>query len=171
MRPEKAIVSRAKFAIENYGRILESQTVIIVQTSYLRSVDLHQLRAQIRSSGVYLKHVRNAELKSTLEAKGLHALSKTVCGPTMLVYSDEELPKVKEAFEIVSKNRKLLILSGKVAGKLWTVEALKDIIYNTPSKKELQNQLLSILEQSAHGIIGTISNPLNHISMILSRRK
>lgn len=96
-----------------------------------------------------------------------------VNGPTCVLTTnvgDTEHPELlKKSVELLSKNKKLLLLGGKLDNVLLTqADVLK--VVELPSIEQLRAQVVGVIEAPVRKLLSTLEQPAGELSSVLDRR-
>lgn len=98
-------------------------------------------------------------------------LQPLLTGPSCVLYSnvDDSTDVLKKSVELLSKNKKLLLLGGKLDDILLTQSDVLKVV-DLPSLDQLRAQVVGVIEAPARKLISTLSQPANELHSVLDRR-
>lgn len=136
-----------------------------------------QLRQQLgeiaQDSSAKLTVLRSGVFSSALRATQYANLEPLINGPTCVFSTniqDSENPTLlKKSVEALSKNKKLLLLGGKMDQVLLTQEDVLKVV-DLPSIDQLRAQVVGVIEAPARKLLGTLEQPASELHSVLDRR-
>ena len=138
LNDKKAVVAEVS------ARISSAQTVVLAEYRGIEVGPLTDLRAKARSSGVYLRVLKNTLARRAVEGTQFSSLVSEMTGPLIYAISDDAVAAAKVVNDCARSNDKLVIKAGNFAGSHLDkagVTALASI----PSKEVLIAQLLGVM--------------------------
>ncbi len=138
LNDKKAVVAEVS------ARISSAQTVVLAEYRGIKVGPLTDLRAKARSSGVYLRVLKNTLARRALEGTQFSSLVSEMTGPLIYAISDDAVAAAKVVNDFARSNDKLVIKAGNFAGSHLDkagVTALASI----PTKEVLIAQLLGVM--------------------------
>jgi large subunit ribosomal protein L10 len=149
--------------------------MIIFQHNNLTVKEFTQLRQQLGEleGPCKLTVLRSGVFASVLRQTKFANLEPLISGPTCVFstnVSDNEQPGLlKQSVELLAKNKKLLLLGGKLDNVLLNqADVLK--VVELPSLDQLRAQLVGVVEAPARKLLGTLEQPANQLHSVLDRR-
>lgn len=126
--------------------------------------EMSQLRVQARSSGVYLRVVRNTLARRALEGTGFACLQDTLVGPLLLAFSQQEPGAAARLIKTFSKqNEKLQVKALAFGGQLLPVNEL-DKLASLPTRDEAIATLMAVMKAPITKLIRTLAEP--HVKLV-----
>ena len=138
LNDKKAVVAEVS------ARISSAQTVVLAEYRGIEVGPLTDLRAKARSSGVYLRVLKNTLARRAVEGTQFSSLVSEMTGPLIYAISDDAVAAAKVVNDFARSNDKLVIKAGNFAGSHLDkagVTALASI----PTKEVLIAQLLGVM--------------------------
>lgn len=121
--------------------------------------EMSQLRVQARSSGVYLRVVRNTLARRALEGTGFACLQDTLVGPLLLAFSQQEPGAAARLIRTFTKqNEKLVVKAVAFDGQLLAVNEL-DKLANLPTRDEAIATLMAVMKAPITKLVRTLAEP------------
>jgi large subunit ribosomal protein L10 len=161
-----------------YGDIIKkNRAVFIFQHNNLTVKEFTQLRQVLGQlpggPSTKLTVLRSGVFSSVLRETKFANLEPLVSGPTCALatnVSDAEYPELmKKSVELLSKNKKLLLLGGKLDNVLLNqADVLK--VVDLPSIDQLRAQVVGVIEAPVRKLLGTLEQPAGELSSVLDRR-
>lgn len=104
------------------------------------------LRKQARSSGVYMRVVRNTLLKRAVEGTEFECIQSVLTGPTVLAFSQEDPGSAARLIQDFAKvNKKLEVKALAVGGKLLSADQI-DMLAKLPTRDQAISILMSVMK-------------------------
>ena len=120
---------------------------------------MSQLRLQARSSGVYLRVVRNTLARRALAGTGFACLQDTLVGPLLLAFSQQEPGAAARLIRtFIKQNEKLVVKALAFDGQLLAVNDL-DKLANLPTRDEAIATLMAIMKAPITKLVRTLVEP------------
>lgn len=148
----------------------EAKTFFLVDYQGLSAGDLGRLRAVVRDAGGRLLVAKNTLINVVLKEQGVEGYDATLQGPTALVLVGEEVvAPVKAITEFAKAHPKELPKSkgGRLEGSYLGEDALVRIA-KLPSKKEIQSQLVGVLQAPLQQLVGVLSGPQRDLVTVMN---
>ena len=121
--------------------------------------EMSQLRLQARSSGVYLRVVRNTLARRALAGTGFACLQDTLVGPLLLAFSQQEPGAAARLIRtFIKQNEKLVVKALAFVGQLLSVNDL-DKLANLPTRDEAIATLMAIMKAPITKLVRTLVEP------------
>ena len=121
--------------------------------------EMSQLRLQARSSGVYLRVVRNTLARRALAGTGFACLQDTLVGPLLLAFSQQEPGAAARLIRtFIKQNEKLVVKALAFDGQLLAVNDL-DKLANLPTRDEAIATLMAIMKAPITKLVRTLVEP------------
>jgi large subunit ribosomal protein L10 len=121
--------------------------------------EMSQLRVQARSSGVYLRVVRNTLARRALEGTHFACLQDTLVGPLLLAFSQQEPGAAARLIRSFTKqNEKLVVKALALDGQLLPAKDL-DKLANLPTRDEAIATLMAVMRAPITKLVRTLAEP------------
>ncbi|OBZ81644.1 50S ribosomal protein L10, partial [Choanephora cucurbitarum] len=166
---------RRVYLHSQYADIIDnSRAVFIFQHNNLTVKEFTQLRQQLGELGsIKLTVLRTGVFSSALRQTRYANLEPLINGPTCVLstnVADNEQPELmKKSIEFLSKNKKLLLLGGKLDDVLLTqADVLK--VVELPTIDQLRAQVVGVVEAPARKLLGALEQPASELHSVLDRR-
>jgi large subunit ribosomal protein L10 len=122
-----------------------AQTLVVAEYRGVTVADMTRLRSSARSNGVNLNVWKNTLARRAVAGSRFEVVSDQMVGPLIYGFSEDAVAAAKVLAEFAKTNDKLVIRGGAFAGKVLTVDGVKQLA-NIPSKEVLLSQLLGLLQ-------------------------
>ncbi|KAI8646369.1 hypothetical protein BD408DRAFT_380393 [Parasitella parasitica] len=166
------------FLYNQYSNIIENNRVVFVfQHNNLTVKEFTQIRQQLGElqGGSLSKFtvLKSSVFSAALRETRFANLEPLVSGPTCVLstnIADAEHPDLlKKTVELLAKNKKMLLLGGKLDNVLLTqTDVLK--VVELPSLEQLRAQVVGVIEAPARKLLGTLEQPSKELHSVLDRR-
>lgn len=137
------------------AQVSQAQTIVLAEYRGIAVSDITKLRANARSSGVYLHVLKNTLARRAVQGTSFEALADKMVGPLVYSISADAVAAAKIMHEFAKTNDKLVIKAGMYNGKAMDVAAVTALA-TVPSKEVLLAQLLGLLQ-----------NPVSSLARVL----
>ncbi|KAI9363582.1 hypothetical protein BD770DRAFT_379929 [Pilaira anomala] len=169
---------RRTFLHNKYDDMIKNnRAVFIFQHNNLTVKEFTQLRQEIGQleggNNSKLTVLRSGVFGAALRDTKFANLEPLVSGPTCVLTTnvdDTTYPDLmKKTVELLAKNKKLLLLGGKLDNVLLTQSDVLKVV-DLPSLDQLRAQVVGVIEAPARKLLGTLEQPASELSSILDRR-
>lgn len=153
--------------------IFQHNNLTVQEFTQLRQ-DLAQLVPSDQKATPRLTVIRSGIFGAVLRNTKYANLAPLVAaGPVCVLHTnaqDTEHPDLlKRTIQAVSKNKKLLLLGGKIDNTLLTQEDVNKVI-ELPVLPQLQAELLGVIQAPARKLLNLLSSPAQQLHSVLDRR-
>lgn len=137
----------AKIALVNEisQRFSEAQSTVVVEYRGLSVAQMTTLRRKLRDEGVEMKIYKNKMASRAAEAAGYDDLSADLTGPNAFVFGIDAVSPSRILAEFAKKNKKLVLKSGIVEGKVVTADMIKELA-TLPNRDGMISMLLGLFQ-------------------------
>ena len=165
-------ISQKKEMVERLAKeFSESEISILIDYKGLDVLTMTDLRAQLRDAGVSIEVVKNSLLDRASEGTDAALMKDLYKGPNAIVLSKEDpVAPAKILAKFAKDNEKLEIKAGAFAGKLLSVDEIKQLA-KMPSKEELLGQLVRTLNAVPTSFVTVLSGVPRAFVNVLSAIK
>ncbi|GBB88046.1 hypothetical protein RclHR1_14590008 [Rhizophagus clarus] len=145
-----------------YTQLHFNRLIFIVQHNNLNVQEQIILRRELKQKGAVLTVTRGSILGAVVRQSILYRnLLPLVVGPTCMIGSnvtDEENPRlVADIFNIINKNKKLILVGGKMDRSLLNLEGFQNVT-KLPGLKHLQSELIGLLNSPGSKVVELLNN-------------
>ncbi|KAI8384880.1 uncharacterized protein BYT42DRAFT_563934 [Radiomyces spectabilis] len=172
----KAHPPRRTYLYHKYGSLIQDNRVMFIfQHNNLSVTEFTQLRQELSSldGPLQLTVLRSGVFGSVLRSTKYSNLEPLIMGPTCVLTSniqDAEHPELlKKAMAVLNKNKKMMLLGGKIDNTLLTQDDVQKIV-QLPGLDMLRAELLGTIEAPARKILGLLESPAKQLHSVLDRR-
>lgn len=132
--------------------------------------EMTELRAQARSSGVYMKVVKNSLARRAIEGTDFQCMRESLRGPLLLAFSREDPGAAARVIKGFSKDHdNLVTVSVSIGGELYDAADL-DRLAALPTLDEARAMLLRTLNGPLTQLVRTLAEPASMLARTLQRR-
>ena len=154
--------------VEDLGQIFESSGVVVVSRYEGMTVaEMHDLRAQMREAGGFVRVAKNRLAKIALDGKPCASIANYLTGMTVLAYSEDPVAAAKVVQEYSKVNPKLDILGGAMGENELDRAGVKAVA-SLPSREELIASIVGCVVAPASNLAGALGAPASNIAGILA---
>jgi large subunit ribosomal protein L10 len=158
-----------------YTQLHFNRLVFIVQHNNLSVQEQIILRRELKQKGAVLTATRGSIFGAVVRQSILYSnLLPLVIGPTCMIGSnvtDEENPRlVADIFNIINKNKKLILVGGKMDRSLLNLEGFQNVT-KLPGLKHLQSELIGLLNSSGSRVVELLNNNPQNLVFTLDTHK
>ena len=133
----------------------------------LTVAQMSDLRGRARSSGVYLRVVRNTLARLAFEGTPFQCMNEELTGPLVLAFSRKEPGAAARVIkDFARENDKLVVRLVSFDGKLLPPSGI-DVLASLPTREEALAQLLSVILAPATQMVRTIAEPHARVARVL----
>ena len=141
---------KAAVVAEVSARITSAQTIVLAEYRGIEVGPMTELRAKARSSGVYLRVLKNTLARRAVEGTTFSSLASEMTGPLIYAISEDAVAAAKVLNDFAKSNDKLVVKAGNYAGKPLDKAAVTALA-SIPSKEVLIAQLLGVMQAPVSG--------------------
>ncbi|KAI8099871.1 uncharacterized protein BX664DRAFT_322295 [Halteromyces radiatus] len=155
--------------------VKDNRALFVFQHNNLTVKEFTQLRQELTSANgpSKLTVLRSGIMGSVLRSTEFANLEPLVEGPTCVLTTnaaDADYPDLlKSVTGILTKNKKMVLLGGKLDKALLTQTDINKIVA-LPGLDQLRAELLGTIESPARQLLRTLEAPANEVHSILDRR-
>ncbi|CAB5350488.1 unnamed protein product [Rhizophagus irregularis] len=158
-----------------YAQLHFNRLVFIVQHNNLNIQEQIILRRELKQKGAVLTVTRGSIFGAVVRQSILYSnLLPLVVGPTCMIGSnvtDEENPKlVADIFNIINKNKKFILVGGKMDRSLLNLEGFQNVT-KLPGLKHLQSELIGLLNSPGSRVVELLNNNPQNLIFTLDTHK
>lgn len=147
-----------------------AQSAIAAEYSGLTVAEMTALRVAARSSGVYIKVVKNTLARRAVEGTSFECLRGSLKGPLVLAFSREDPGAAARVFKAFAKDHeKLVTVAVALGGELYAASDL-DRVASLPTLDEARAQLLRVLQAPMVQLVRTLAEPAAMLARTLKAR-
>ncbi len=141
---------------EIVAQLGKAQAVIVAEYRGLDVGAVTDLRAKARSSGLYLRVLKNTLARRAVKGTPFEKLSDQMAGPLMYGIAQDPVAGAKVLAAFAKDNDKFVIKGGAMANTLMTVGDVKALA-TLPSREELLARLLGTMQAPVAKLVRTMN--------------
>jgi len=134
-----------------------AESAVAAEYRGLSVAEMTELRAEARSSGVYLKVVKNTLARRAIEGTEFQCMRESLSGPLLLAFSKDDPGAAARVIKNFSKGHdKLVTVSVSIGGELYAAGNLDRLA------------ALPTLDEARAALLRTLQGPLTQLARLLS---
>ena len=137
-------------------RLAGAQAVIVAEYRGLNVERITQLRAKARTSGVWLRVLKNTLARRAVQGTPFEKLSEKMVGPLMYGISQDPVAGAKVLSEFAKENESFVIKAGAMPNAVMSVQEIKALA-QLPSREQLLATLLGTLQAPMTKLVRTLN--------------
>ena len=141
---------------EVQARLAGAQAVILAEYRGLNVERVTQLRLKARSSGIYLRVLKNTLARRAIKGTPFEKLSEQMVGPLMYGISQDPVAGAKVLSEFAKENEQFVIKAGAMPGAMMSTQDIKALA-QLPSREQLLATLLGTLQAPMAKLVRTLN--------------
>ena len=138
------------------AELTKAQTVILAEYRSLPVADMTRLRRKARSSGVYLRVLKNTLARRAVADTPFAGLSDKMIGPLAYGISADPVAAAKVLHEFSRENEKFVIKAGAMPNVMMTPKQVAELA-RMPGRQELLAMLARILQEPIAKFVRTLN--------------
>jgi len=138
------------------AKLAGAQSVIVAEYRGLDVERVTQLRSKARSSGVYLRVLKNTLARRAVQGTPFEKLSEQMVGPLMYGISEDPVAGAKVLSEFAKDNELFVIKAGAMPGAVMSAKDVKALA-QLPSREQLLATLLGTLQAPMTKLVRTMN--------------
>ena len=138
------------------ARLKKAQTVVLAEYRGLPVEDITVLRAQARSSGVYLRVLKNTLARRAVKGTPFEKLGDLMVGPLAYGISDDPVAAAKVLHAYAKGNDKLVIKGGGMPNYVMSAKEVGNLAM-MPSRGELISKLMGTMQAPIAKFVQTLN--------------
>lgn len=135
---KKAVVAEVS------AKLTQAQAIVLAEYRGLEVGHMTALRAKARSSGVYLRVLKNTLVRRAVAGTPFEKLAQHMVGPLAYGISNDPVAAAKVLNEFAKTNDKFVIKAGAMAGQVMTAKEVATLA-TMPSREELLAKLMGTM--------------------------
>jgi large subunit ribosomal protein L10 len=137
-------------------QLAKAQTVILAEYRSIPVKDMTELRKKARSSGVYLRVLKNTLARRAVAETPFKGLSEKMVGPLAYGISSDPVAAAKVLQEFSKDNEKFVIKGGAMPNLVMSPREVADLA-KMPSRQELLAKLLGTMQAPIAKFVRTLN--------------
>lgn len=153
------------------GVAATAQSVVAAEYRGLTVTQMTDLRAKARTSGVYLRVVKNTLARKAIAGTQFEVVGKRLKGPLVLAFSKEDPGAAARLVKDFAKtNDKLVTTVVSLGGALLEAKDL-DRVASLPTLEAARASLLGLLQAPLSQLVRTVNEPHAQLVRVLAAHK
>ena len=138
------------------AQLAKAQTVILAEYRSIPVKDMTELRKKARSSGVYLRVLKNTLARRAVAETPFKGLSDKMVGPLAYGISSDPVAAAKVLQEFAKENEKFVIKAGAMPNVMMSAREVADLA-KMPSRQELLAKLVGTMQAPIAKFVRTLN--------------
>ncbi len=133
-----------------------AQSLIVAEYRGLNVERITQLRSKARTSGVWLRVLKNTLARRAVKGTPFEKLSEKMIGPLMYGISQDPVAGAKVLSEFAKENEQFVIKAGAMPNAVMSAQDIKALA-QLPSREELLAKLLGTMQAPMTKLVRTLN--------------
>lgn len=138
------------------AQVARAQAIVLAEYRSLQVGDMTELRKKARSSGVYLRVLKNSLARRAVADTPFAGLSEKMVGPLAYGMSSDPVAVAKVLHEFAKSNDKFVIKAGAMPNVMMSPREVGDLA-TMPSRDELIAKLLGTMQAPIAKFVRTLN--------------
>jgi large subunit ribosomal protein L10 len=138
------------------AELAKAESVVLAEYRSLRVGEMTELRRKARSSGVYLRVLKNTLARRAVVDTPFKELSDKMLGPLAYGISSDPVAAAKVLHEFARGNDRLVIRAGAMPNVVMTPQEVADLA-RMPSREELLGTLMATMQAPVAKLARTLN--------------
>lgn len=138
------------------AKVANAQSIVLAEYRGLEVGDMTVLRAKARSSGVYLRVLKNTLARRAVAGTPFESLAEHMVGPLAYGISADAVAAAKVLNDFAKANEKFVIKAGAMPGQVMTPKQVATLA-TMPSREELLAKLMGTMQAPATKFVQTLN--------------
>ncbi len=147
---KKAVVAEVS------AKVAQAQAIVLAEYRGLEVGDMTSLRAKARSSGVYLRVLKNTLARRAVTGTPFESLAQHMVGPLAYGISADPVAAAKVLNEFAKANERFVIKAGAMPGQVMTAKQVATLA-TMPSREELLAKLMGTMQAPIAKFVRTLN--------------
>jgi large subunit ribosomal protein L10 len=137
-------------------KVAKAQSIVLAEYRGLEVGDMTALRAKARSSGVYLRVLKNTLARRAVSGTPFESLTEHMVGPLAYGISPDPVAAAKVLNDFAKANDKFVIKAGAMPGQVMTSKEVATLA-TMPSREELLAKLMGTMQAPVTKFVQTLN--------------
>ena len=138
------------------AQLAKAQAVVLAEYRSLQVGEMTELRKKARSSGVYLRVLKNTLARRAVAETPFKGLADKMVGPLAYGISSDPVAAAKVLHEYARANEKLVIRAGAMPDVVMSPKEVADLA-GMPSRQELLAKLMGTMQAPVAKLVRTLN--------------
>ena len=153
------------------GVAATAQSVVAAEYRGLTVTQMTKLRTTARSSGVYLRVVKNTLARKAIAGTQFECVSNSLKGPLILAFSKDDPGAAARLVKTFAKDNDKLVPTVVSLGGVALSGKDLDKVANLPTLDTARAMLLGVLQAPASQLVRTLAEPPAKFARVLAAQK
>jgi large subunit ribosomal protein L10 len=149
----------------------KAQSVVAAEYRGLTVTQMTKLRSTARSSGVYLRVVKNTLARKAIAGTQFECVSKSLKGPLILAFSKDDPGAAARLVKTFAKDNDKLVPTVVSLGGVALSGKDLDKVASLPTLDTARAMLLGVLQAPASQLVRTLAEPPAKFARVLAAQK
>jgi large subunit ribosomal protein L10 len=150
LEEKKAVVAEVS------AQVAQAQAIVLAEYRGIEVGDMTKLRAQARSSGVYLRVLKNTLVRRAVDGTPFSGLAGNMVGPLVFGISADPVAAAKVLNDFAKSNENIVIKAGAMPNQVMDANGVKALA-TMPSRDELLAKLLGTMQAPIAKFVRTLN--------------
>ena len=150
LEEKKAVVAEVS------EQVAQAQAIVLAEYRGIEVGEMTKLRAQARSSGVYLRVLKNTLVRRAVDGTPFSGLANNMVGPLVFGISTDPVAAAKVLNDFAKTNDKFVIKAGAMPNQVMDANGVKALA-TMPSREELLAKLLGTMQAPVAKFVRTLN--------------
>ena len=150
LEEKKAVVAEVS------EQVAQAQAIVLAEYRGIEVGEMTKLRAQARSSGVYLRVLKNTLVRRAVDGTPFSGLANNMVGPLVFGISTDPVAAAKVLNDFAKTNDKFVIKAGAMPNQVMDANGVKALA-TMPSREELLAKLLGTRQAPVAKFVRTLN--------------
>ena len=138
------------------AQVAKAQAIVVAEYRGLGVGNMTQLRAKARTSGVYLRVLKNTLARRAVKDTPFEKLADQMIGPLVYGISSDPVAAAKVLHEFAKANDKFVIKAGAMPNAVISAKEVAALA-NMPSREQLLSMLLGTMQAPVAKFVQTLN--------------
>ena len=150
LEQKQAMVSEVSAQLKN------AQAIVVAEYRGLEVAEMTDLRKKARTSGVYLRVLKNTLVRRAVAETPFKGLSEKMVGPLAYGIASDPVKVAKVLHEFAKGNEKFVIKAGALANQVMSAKDVASLA-SMPSREELLAKLMGTMKAPIAKFVRTLN--------------
>jgi large subunit ribosomal protein L10 len=150
LEQKKALVAEVS------AELARAQAVILAEYRSLRVAEMTELRRRARSSGIYLRVLKNTLARRAIASSPFKGLADRLAGPLAYGIGSDPVALAKVLHEFAREHEQFVIRAGALANAVVTPQEIAELA-KLPSRQELLAKLVATVQAPVAKLVRTLN--------------
>ncbi|HEY7348647.1 MAG TPA: 50S ribosomal protein L10 [Ktedonobacterales bacterium] len=162
--------AKAEWIEELAEKLQRSKAGVLLQTQGLKVSEITDFRRKLGASKAELQVVKNTLLRIAAERAKVEGLTPLLAGQTTLALGYDDEVTVAKVVSDYARTQRIIVIKGGILENRLISPAQVDSLAKTPTRPQLQAQLVGSLQGPAASLVNVFIAPLRDLAYVLQAR-